>query len=49
MAVLTEKMLVIKAEKVPEFTAMMKKPMISKSFFEECRKSARSIKELKAK
>ncbi len=49
MAVLTEKMLIIKTEKVPEFTAMMKKPMISKSFFAECKKSARSMKELKAK
>lgn len=49
MAVLTEKMLMIKAEKVPEFAAIMKKPMISKTFLEECRKSARSIKELKAK
>lgn len=49
MAVLSEKMLVIKAEKVPEFTAEMKKPMISKSFFKECKRSARSFKELKAK
>lgn len=49
MAVLTEKMLVIKAEKVPEFTAIMKKPMISKAFLEACKKSARSMKELKAK
>ena len=49
MAVLTEKMLVIKADKVPEFTAIMKKPMISKAFFESCKKSARSVKELKAK
>jgi len=49
MAVLTEKMLVIKAEKVPEFTAIMKKPMISKAFLDTCKKSARSLKELKAK
>jgi hypothetical protein len=49
MAVLTEKMLVIKAEKVSEFTAIMKKPMISKAFLAECKKSARSFKELKAK
>ena len=43
MAVLTEKMLVIKAEKVPEFTAIMKKPMISKAFLETCKKSAQLI------
>lgn len=49
MAVLTETMLVIKADKVPEFTAVMKKPMITKSFLNECKKSARSIKELKTK
>ncbi len=49
MAVLTEKMLVIKAEKVPEFTAIMKKPMVSKAFLETCKKSAQGMKVLKAK
>lgn len=49
MAVLTETMLVIKAEKVPEFTAIMKKPMITKSFLSECKKSAQSIKVVKTK
>lgn len=41
MVVLTEKMLVIKAEKVPEFTAIMKKPMISKAFWKLAKISAK--------
>lgn len=48
MAVMTEKMLVVRKDKAEEFAAIMRKPMISKAFLKKCEKSAKSIKGIKS-
>lgn len=49
MAVLVEKVYLVKPEKTPSFTARMSKPMLTKAFLKDCERSAKSIRELKKK
>ena len=47
MSALTERVFEVKPDKTSEFMKMLRKPMISKQFLEDCKKAADSIKDSK--
>jgi hypothetical protein len=46
---MAERVFIVKQDKTDEFLEAIKKPMISKQFFEECKKTSRSITASKKK
>jgi hypothetical protein len=49
MSAMAERVFIVKQDKTDEFLEAIKKPMIFKQFFEECKKTSRSITASKKK